>query len=161
MRTAVERILETWDYVFERQGSHPPLLVSLQGLTAAQAAWKPSPDRNSVWEILNHIALWKEYFASRLAGELPRPSGWARGVDWQAIGEVTEPAWQSTIQRLIDAHAALKAELAKRSDEDLERPLPGSKYPLYAIQNMIAHDAYHCGQISYIRALQRVPTHTA
>ena len=113
MRTAVERILETWEYVFERQGAHPPLLVSLQGLTAAQAAWKPSPDRNSVWEIINHIALWKEYFASRLAGELLR--------------------WPNDPMRIWNGH--------------------------FLAANI--RSAYHYGQISYIRALQHVPTNTA
>lgn len=64
---------------------------------------------------------------------------------------------QASIQRSVNAHAAVKAELVKRSDEDLEKPFPGGRSPLYTIQSMGAHDAYHCGQIRLLRLLQGIP----
>lgn len=158
MGAAVDHNLKLLNEVFEQERSHAPLLTSVHDLTAAQAAWKPSPERNSIWKIVNHVSLWKEYSARRMAGEPPRPFGWAKEVDWQEILEVTEEAWRASVQRLRHAHAAVKAELAKRSDDDLERPLPGGRYPLYRIQSVAVHNAYHVGQIRYIRALQGVPT---
>ncbi len=157
MGTAIDRILQLWKETFEEEGWHVPVLAALDGLTAPQAAWKPSPERHSVWQIADHLAFWKEYLLRRLRGAPRRPTGWAKGLDWRAIPEVTEAAWTAAVQRLVDAQAALKAELGLRTDEDLEKPLPDSPFPLYSIQTMVIHDAYHCGQICYIRALQGIP----
>lgn len=72
---------------------------------------------------------------------------------------LSEEAWRAAVQRLVDAHARLRAEMAKHSDEDLDRPLPGEQRPLYTtIQGAAKHDSYHCGQIHVLRALQGIPT---
>lgn len=157
MGRAVDNILEQFDEIFEEESWQVPVRAAISGLTASQAAWKPSRGRHSIWEIANHLSLWKEYVSARMAGEARRPRGWAREADWREIPEVTEEAWRASVQRLLDAHAALKSEFSKRTDEDLQRPLPGDKLPLFTLQSMAAHDAYHCGQICYIRALQGIP----
>ncbi len=157
MGQAAERILKRLDVVFEEESWHVPLRAAVSGLTARQAAWRPSQGRRNIWEIVNHLSLWTEYVSARMAGEAPRPRGWARELDWQEIPEATEHAWSASVQRLLDAQAALKSEFSKRTDEELERPLSGGKMPLYAFESIAAHDAYHCGQICYIRALQGVP----
>lgn len=157
MGTAVARILELWSAAAEEESWQVPLVTATEGLTAAQAAWSPGAGRNSIWRIVHHLTIWKEYFAGRLAGGPVEPPGWAKGIDWAPVPEPTEEAWEAARQRLLRAHDALKAELAKHADEDLEVPLPGSKHPLYRIQFMALHDAYHCGQICYIRALQNIP----
>lgn len=108
---------------------------------------------------MNHVALWKEVTVERLAGLPPRPEGWAEEVDWAEIDDLTEEAWHAAVQRLIDAHARLRTEVAKRSDADLDRPPPGGQRPLYTtIQAAAKHDSYHCGQIHVLRALQDIPT---
>src|SRR5712692_4071940 len=126
MQTAVHRLVNLLTEVFEEETWQAPLTASLEGLTASQAAWKPERATNSIWMVVNHLSLWKEYHVARLTGEPPRPSGWAE-------------------------------KLATRTDEDLARPLPGGTSPLYKIQSMVPHDAYHCGQIRLLRALQGVP----
>lgn len=160
MGVLIDRMLSFLDTVSERGlwASHAPLLASIEDLTAAQAAWRPSPQRKSIWEIVNHVAFWTEYYVSRMAGELPRPPGWYTDIQWQEIPETTEQAWRATIQRLRDAHEALKAEVANRADEQLDHPMPGGQAPLYAvIQVEATHRSYHCGQIMYLRALQGLP----
>ncbi len=157
MGEAAKRILKRLDVVFEEESWHVPLHAAVSGLTARQAAWRPSPGRRCIWEIVNHLSLWKEYASARMAGEPSRPPGWARGIDWQEIPEATEDAWNASVRRLLDAQTQLKAQFSGRTDEEFERPLAGSKMPLYAFESAAAHDAYHCGQICYIRALQGVP----
>lgn len=164
MSAEVQRILRFWDYVFEEEAWHVPLLDAIRDLTAAQAAWEPAAGRHSIWQIVEHLALWKEYHAARVRGEpVGRPSEWARGRDWREIPEVSETAWQASVRRLMDAKAAYRAEIAALTDEDLDRPLPGPEgpMPLYSLR-MIAlgeaeHEGYHCGQICYVRALQGIP----
>ncbi len=158
MGKAVERLLGNLDNVFEKPGWHMPVTESLQGLTASQAAWAP-PGRNSIWLIVDHLSLWKEYVTGLMAGEAPRPQGWEKDIDWRQIQEPTEEGWQAAVRRLTNAQTALKAEVEKRTDEQLEQSLPGGKTPFHQIvQNVVAHDSYHCGQIHYARALQDAPT---
>ena len=79
-------------------------------------------------------------------------------MDFREIETVTDEAWHASVERLAAAHARLKAELAKRSDADLDAPTPGRTAALSStILGLIAHDGYHCGQICYIRALQGIP----
>lgn len=158
MGALLERYLEDLDLGFEKDTWHMAFLKSLEGLTAEQAAWAP-PGRHSIWQITNHVALWKEYTADRLAGLSPRPQGWEQEADWAKVDQIAEDAWRAAVQRVIDAHARLRAEIAKRSDEDLDRPYAAGEGPLYTVPEGAAkHDSYHCGQIHFLRALQGVST---
>ena len=157
MQMAVHRLVDLLTEVFEEEAWQAPLTASLEGLMANQAAWKPERAKNSIWMIVNHLSLWKEYQVARLASEPPRPSGWAEKLDWHEIRDMSERAWQAAMERLRMAQKRLVAELATRTDEDLARPLPGGTSPLYKIQSMVPHDAYHCGQIRLLHALQGVP----
>ena len=52
----VQALIAHFDSVFEGpNGDYPALLETLVGLTAEQAAWKPAPDRNSIWQIVDHL----------------------------------------------------------------------------------------------------------
>jgi uncharacterized damage-inducible protein DinB len=158
MGPVVERLLADMDAVFCEDGWHVSLLDAVEDLTAAQAAWTPAPQRNSIWKIVDHLSLWKEDVARRIAGQPRRPAGWDEEHDWQEVPDATAAAWQASLRRLRDAHARLRGELARRSDADLEAPPPGYEAPLSAaVRGVIAHDSYHCGQICYIRALQGIP----
>ncbi len=158
MSPAVSPLIDWMEHVFAREGWHVSLLDSVQDLTAAQAAWVPAPGRNSIWKIVEHVALWKEEGVRHLAGAEPRPAGWAKEHDWRDIGEATAERWGRALQRLRTAHAAVVGELAKQRDDDLTGPPPGWRMPLLAtIRGLIAHDSYHCGQICYVRALQGIP----
>ncbi len=164
MGAAIDRFLEFGDYVFAKEAWHVPLAEAVRDLTAAQTAWKPTPRRHSIWQIVDHLSLWKEFFTARLRGKsVGQPADWAKGRDWQEIADATEQRRQASVRRLMDAQTALRTEFAKLTDDDLTRPLPGSSStaPLYTIFYTLLgdaeHDAYHCGQICYIRALQGIP----
>src|SRR5689334_15125163 len=50
----------------------PSPLGALRGVTAEQAAWRPTPRRKSVWELALHIAYWKYAVHRQLTGG-PQP----------------------------------------------------------------------------------------
>lgn len=155
---SVEMLLEWMDHVFEREGWHVSLVDSVKGLSARQAAWTPSPERNTVWKIVEHVALWKEEGARRLRREPPRAAGWAKEHDWRSTGEVSDARWHGALRRLTEAHQAVRAALRTQVDAALHAPIPGySVSPADTIRGIILHDSYHCGQICYLRALQGVP----
>lgn len=152
MGAMVEALVQWMDHVFEHEGWHVSLLDSLKGVTAHQAAWTPSPERNSIWKITAHVALWKEEGSRRLRREPPRPAGWDKEHDWQSIGEVSDARWQHTIRRLVTVQQTVRAAVVAQSDADLDAP-PS----MATIRGLILHDSYHCGQICYLRALQGIP----
>ena len=158
MGRAAEVLLECMDHVFEREGWHVSLLESVKDLTVAQAAWSPSPGRNPIWKIVEHVALWKEEEARRLRGEAPREAGWDKAHDWQDTGEATEANWQRALRRLTEAQRTLHAAVATIPDARLDVAAPGSAAAIAARSGgPVLHDSYHCGQICYLRALQGIP----
>lgn len=72
------------------------------------------------------------------------------------------PPWDGVKALYLQVMRATTAGLAELSDADLEKPLPGDLPPDYrerfpnigaALKMVIAHDAYHRGQISLLSKL--------
>jgi uncharacterized damage-inducible protein DinB len=133
-------------------GDYPALLEAISGLTAPQAAWRPAPGKNSIWQILDHLTKSKEWQIDMLE------KGQAESVAWtEPPGD--EAAWQTLIDHLKDAHHRLTSALGRLSDEELLKiPVSGQHRTLLELilSASSAHEAHHAGQISYLRGLQEV-----
>ncbi len=58
------------DEAFDRKAWHGPnLWGSVRGLSAEEAAWRPSPGRHSIQELALHCAYWKYAVRRKLTGE--------------------------------------------------------------------------------------------
>jgi hypothetical protein len=101
---AVSLLLDWADHAFGEEGWHVSLRDAVAGVAALQAAWAPAPRRNSIWMIVEHLALWKEEGARRLRGAPARPAGWAEEHDWRALAATSDAGWQAALRRLEDAH---------------------------------------------------------
>jgi hypothetical protein len=124
---------------------------SVEGLTAAQAAWRPrivpapgAPDpgpRHSIWQIVEHIIFWRVNWLGRLDGG-PRPTeaDLARH-NFPEIADTSEPAWEAARRRLADSHTRVAAAVRDRSD------------PAAPMMYFLPHDQFHFGQINYIRGM--------
>jgi len=136
----------------------PSLNESLEGLTAIQAAWKPSPERHSIWQIVRHLILWKRGVLSAWDGT-PPDGAQLEADDWQeAAGSQDE--WVRDRQTLLDISTEYLRRVRASTDADLSRPIvwytTGQTQPLAVrIVRTTTHDAYHSGQIRYLRALQK------
>ena len=133
-------------------GDYPAVLEALNGLTAQQAVWQPSPASNSIWQIVDHLAAAKEWQISMVE------KGQAESPPWiEPAGD--EEAWQELLAHLKDAHTRLKSALEQLKDEDLLKyPVAGLSRTLLelVLSSGSAHEAHHGGQISYLRGLQGV-----
>jgi hypothetical protein len=156
--TVKEVLAYLLEYTYERKdGAYPPLTTALAGLTAAQASWKPTPERHSIWQIVRHITHWMEAGMDALAA---RPQVYAdlERSDWGAASG-GEKEWQADVARLHEDYRRFKERLQAMSEEDLAamlEPYRGiGRYPA-AIRfiKTATHDTYHIGQIRYLRALQ-------
>lgn len=115
---------------------------ALEGLSAQQAAWKPAPQRHSIWQVLHHILFWREYTLRAMAGDKPGEAEIERR-NWEEPAEVSEDAWQAARRRFADSHRQIQEAIGGAGDKDLER-----------LSHYIPHDSYHVGQIMALRGLQ-------
>ncbi len=146
---AVQILLVHFDSVFEGpNGDYPAVLESLAGVTADQAIWKPAPDRNSIWQIVEHLAsssLWQLEVLEKGSAAIPvwrEPAG-------------GEAEWQEALRRMKDAHARLKAAIQRLSEAELLAiPAGEQQTQLVLLLSTAAHDAHHGGQIDYLKGLQ-------
>lgn len=145
------------DEAFERKSWHGTnLRGSIRGLSAAQAAWRPSPQRKCIAEIVVHAAYWKYVVRRQLTGE-PKGSFPLEGSNWFALeAPFDDAAWRRCGKLLVAEHKRLRAAVAALAPNDLPRVAPGSKYPReFLIRGVAAHDLYHTGQIQSLKALRR------
>jgi uncharacterized damage-inducible protein DinB len=136
----------------------PSLSEALADLTAAEAAWKPNPDRHSIWQIVRHLILWKRGVLSAWDGT-PRDGAALEAEDWREVSGTPEE-WEADRRTLLDISAEYLARVQALTDAELSRPVvwytTGATQPLAVrIVRTTTHDIYHAGQIRYLRALQQ------
>jgi uncharacterized damage-inducible protein DinB len=136
---------------FERKGWHgPTVLEALRGVTAREAALKPTGVHHSIHQLVEHIQYWEEA-GLRYATTRGRPRRTRR--DWgvpTASFAVSLRQMQATHRRLVEAVSAL-------ADAALDQSIgtwDSGRMPLaQVLHGVAAHDAYHAGQIRLIRTL--------
>lgn len=141
-----EALLKQWNEAWETGLWAAAWKKSLDGLTSAQAAWKPGPQRHSIWQIVEHVTYWREVALNRTAGgEGPSEEEVAQRNFPQPVS-ATEAAWQDLVRRFGETQRQVAAALQK----------PATK--LEQLQYLVPHDCYHFGQVAYLRALQGLPS---
>lgn len=135
---------------FRKTWHGPNLRQSLKGVTAKQAAWRPSPGRHNIWEETLHAAYWKYAVRRRLEGG-KRGSFILEGNNFFARpekGKATEAAWRTDCAILENEHRALVQTVTK------VLKTPAAKRHLKMLYGVAFHDVYHAGQIRLLRRLQ-------
>lgn len=129
---------------------------SIKGLTAQQAAWRPSPNRHNVWEIVLHCAYWKYIVRRRILGE-KKGSFPLKGSNWfRLYGRLSEQEWRSHIVILETAHESMREAVAGFTVSDLSTKPKGSRFDnLTMIMGIASHDLYHAGQIQLLKRLSQ------
>ena len=147
----VRALIAHLDSCFEGpNGDYPALLETIAGLTAQQAAWRPSPASNSIWQIVDHLTAAKVWQLEMIE------KGQAESPAWIEPGR-DEASWQTLVADLKDAHARLRSALEQLKDEELlDYPVAelGRTLLELILSSGSAHEAHHAGQISYLRGLQ-------
>lgn len=148
-------LIENLEQAYHRRSWHGPNLKgSIRGLTANQAAWKPSRDRKSIWEITLHAAYWKYVVRRRLLGE-KRGSFPLTGSNWFPLPALTEKAWRDAATLLDAQHTALREAIVGIPASELSATRGGrSVTVLDLILGVANHDVYHAGQIQLLKRMQ-------
>lgn len=115
---------------------------SIEDLTPEQAAWSPAPGRHSIWQIVLHMCFWRENELRRFATGQPPSKEEVAKLNFPAVADATPAAWEQTRARFRVTQEKLAAIFADPT-KNIERA-----------QYLLPHDAYHFGQINYLRAMQ-------
>ena len=143
------------DQAFGRRGWHGPTLsAALRGVTVREAAWKPGPRRNSIWDLVLHAAFWKFTVRKRLdparAGIFPRSP--ANFPSLPANPRARD--WKADVALLRAEHQRLVSLVERFPPAGWHRKIRGTRYvPVEQVAGIAAHDLYHCGQVSLSRKL--------
>lgn len=118
-----------------------PTNTALDGLTAEQSNWRDSTDNHSIGELVSHLVFWNEINLRAFKGE--------DMADFEVDNETTfkmytENEWQSLVHKLDSIQTAWEPMILNATDEQVTEW--GKE-----IANIQAHNAYHTGQIIYIR----------
>ena len=153
----IDRIVDELQREYDGDPWHgSPLVHILEGITAQQAAARPVRDAHCIWELVLHVAAWKNEARRRLAGA---PASDPEEGDWPEVGAATPERWREALDRLAIAHrnliAAIQAlpesRLFEPTSDPRSRPL-GTGVTCYVLLHGVAqHDTYHAGQIAILK----------
>ena len=149
------QLLAILDQAYNRRSWHGTnLRGSLRGLSARQAAWRPSAGRHNIWELAVHAAYWKYAVRRRLAGEA-RGSFPLDGSNWfRRPVDDSQEAWREDLALLDATHRSLRNVVARFRTTKLHQRLADSDETGFSlISGAAAHDLYHAGQIQLLKRL--------
>lgn len=132
--------------------------LAFQGITSEEALERPSDLANSMLWILGHLTTARYGLCHYLGGRHPGPFGelFKRGAD---VDQSTEfPTLQEIFVEWECATAELERLLKKVTETRLNLPIdrdfPGVEKTVWgAVSFLNYHEAYHIGQLAYIRRL--------
>jgi len=141
-----DQLVRWWDEAFSEGVWWAPWRLALEGLTAEEAAWQPAAERHSIWQLVNHLIFWHDYFAHRIEEGQPFAEQEVARLNWKPVPDPTEAFWSATRERFAESHARVRALLA----DPRTPPPPTSQLDL---RYLLFHDSYHIGQVMYVGAL--------
>lgn len=162
MTTSTDRIIAELERQHAGEPWHGPSRAAvLAGITAAQAAWRPAGDANSIWALVLHMRSWtREVLRRAQTGTTGEP---LEGDFPPVPRQPTAQAWAEALASLDAAHAELVAFVRGLSDAQLgarvgvTHDIPGGtgisvRAMLYSLAQ---HDVYHTGQLAMLKRLAR------
>jgi uncharacterized damage-inducible protein DinB len=121
-----------------------PVNIALEGLTPEQVKWKDGSGNHSIGQLTSHLIFWNLQQLNKFKN-LPQPS--YDGNNDETFNSFNTDNWKTTVQKLDSVLTAWEKAVEETSDAKLQ-----SWYT--TIAHIGTHNAYHTGQIIYIRKLQ-------
>ncbi len=132
----------------------PSLLETLEDVTADMAASRALANTHNIWELVLHLAAWKDIVRRRMDSATPVIA--SDEENFPAMPSPTSDNWQAAKERLQRAHDQLVERVRKATPEALEKIVPGKDYDyVVMLMGIPQHDDYHAGQISLLKKAAR------
>lgn len=122
------------------------LWETLENVTAEQASVPIAPGGNSIASQINHVTFYFDVMAVYMRNEQPEKPDWAEA--WKTV-EVDDDQWQQLKADLAQRQQHINELIDTAPDEVFADPdVVGGTYAI------VAHTAYHLGQIHHALAAQ-------
>ncbi len=121
-----------------------PANIAVAGLTPEQASWKDSSGNHSIGQLANHLVFWDRQSLAKFKGQQPEKFS---GNNDETFNSFDSKSWTATVQQLDQVMKDWEKAVETADDKKLAEWAP-------TIARIGTHNAYHIGQIIYIRKLQ-------
>ena len=121
-----------------------PARIAVEGLTAEQARWTPGKDGHSVGQLAYHLWFWDRDALAKFKGE-PQPP--FRGNNDETFNDFNPAQWSDLVEKLNRVMADWETAVEQADDQKLAENAS-------LVAHVAAHNAYHLGQILYVRKLE-------
>jgi DinB superfamily len=135
----------------------PSIKESLDGVKASLAARKVSPDRNSIWELVLHLAHGRHLVIERVNNAPSAPFPRELREPWWPVPptDTSEKSWQADLALLDDYQAKLLDAVRNATPAQLDRVPTGADHAVHdQLLGMAVHDGYHAGQIRLLTLMK-------
>src|SRR5215469_13006427 len=121
-----------------------PANIAVQGLTPDQANWTDGKGNHSIGQLAYHLVFWNSQVLARFKGETPAKFS---GNNDETFTAFDAKRWSDTVQQLDRVLLDLEKFVGTADEKTIEKNAS-------TIAHVGTHNAYHIGQIIYIRRLQ-------
>ena len=139
-------LLEQLRQSHDQEDWYVPVNIAVDGLTAEQATWSPGKGNHSVGQLAYHIWYWDNRSLQQLKGEKPEPFD---GNNNETFDKFNAAQWDDLVKKVNQVLVDWEKAVESADDATLAKNAS-------LIAHIGAHNAYHVGQIIYVRKLQGV-----
>ena len=118
--------------------------TAVAGLTADQAKWKDGSGNHSVGQLAYHLVFWNQQELAKFKGETPAKFS---GNNDETFNNFDAAKWNATVQQLDQVMKDWESAVESADDKKLAEWAS-------VIAHVGTHNAYHIGQIVFVRKLQ-------
>src|SRR5262245_30055414 len=150
MSDELTRLEEQMRRAFEGEAWHgPAVLETLAGIPVEAAAAHPIPGAHSIWEIVLHLAATYRLVLHRIKGH---SGSLSPEQDWPQIRASEAERWRESVEELRRLNREVRVAILAFAEDRLDQMLaPGHSSAYVHFAGLAQHDAYHSGQISFLR----------
>jgi uncharacterized damage-inducible protein DinB len=120
-----------------------PANIAVAGLTAEQAKWTDGSGNHSVGQLANHLVFWDKQELAKFTGKKPDKFD---GNNDETFNSFDSKQWAATVQQLDEVLTSWEKAVEAADDQKIAEFAS-------EIAHVGAHNAYHIGQIVYVRKL--------
>lgn len=121
-----------------------PVKVAIEGLTPEQAGWKDPNENHSIAQLVNHLIFWNRQQLAKFKGEKPDAFS---GDNKETFAGLDKASWDASVKQIDEVMLAWEKAVEEADDAKLAK-WAGT------IGRISTHNAYHTGQIIYIRKMK-------
>jgi DinB superfamily len=137
-------LLEQLKTTHNKEDWFVPINIAIEGLTPEQANWKDSSNNHSIAQLTTHLIFWNEQVLAKFKGEKPAAFN---GNNKETFSPVDKNTWEATVKKIDSILAEWETLIEAADDAKLTEWYD-------SIAHIGTHNAYHTGQIIYIRKMK-------